>query len=490
MNPRLRHGLAAAIAAGIVAVGCPVALLATTSAYASPGAPGGAETTSGPADPTSSPTTSTDPTTEPTGQPPVTATPPATQEPQTGAFEVADAQLRWAINNEVNNRAHAPGTINFLLAGLVPNPGKGGQTIVGGVWRGTSTQAWRATSGKVRIEKQQPNGTFQAATWSGLSTQVGGAPLSGTNGPFSGHQVVIDGGTGVVDTVAGTATIRWKGSFSVVLYSGMTFFTVTDPVLSVARTGATLRATLAGYASSQTDQSIWAPVAPQQVVLAALPKVDLQADAGFTAQPQYLGIRYDAPAGDPAQVRNGSWGSFPASFLAYQRKAGAAAYWYSSGGASDPHKVPAPLAISYAAGAPIQAPTQEPEEEPSGQPEPSATPSPTTSVHPTPPTPTAPTPTAPTQPAGPPLPTQPATRPADQPPPVALTDPGGPEAIAALAAGDTSPVYAHASADTASPPTTDSGLHWTWFAGSALLLGAAALTLLTTRISSSAKGTP
>ncbi|MCD4526971.1 hypothetical protein [Nocardioides sp. cx-173] len=406
----------------------------------------------------------TEPTETPTETPSETAT--ETAEPESGAFTISDAQLRWGINNETNNKAFAPGTFNFLSAGTVPNPGAGGQTITNATWRGTGTRAWWAERGAVRIEKRRPDGSYGAATFAGLSTDVDGNPLTSTNGPFSGHQVVLDGGTGEVDTDARTATIRWRGSFSVVYYSGMSFFTVTDPVLTVTRSSATLRATLSGYASSVDDQSLWSPVPPEVVTIADLPVPDLTAAGGFAVQPRYLNVRYQAPSSGAAQVRTGSaWGAFPSSFLAYMDKVGSAAFWYSSGGAADAHKVPSPVAISYVADDPIEPPVA-----------PTTGPGPTAPEGPQPSTPVNPT-RPPVQPAPPALPAPPAA-----PAPALPSTPAAPApgevglASAPLPAAPT--VYALASSEPAS--REDAADHrWTWWLGSLLLLGTAGLSVLT-----------
>ena len=65
---------------------------------------------------------------------------------------VDDAVLTWGLNDESNNKAFAPGTFNFMSAGAVPDPGRGGQSIVApGVWRGTATRAWRAATSSKRL---------------------------------------------------------------------------------------------------------------------------------------------------------------------------------------------------------------------------------------------------------------------------------------------------------------------------------------------------
>ncbi|MEO9325890.1 hypothetical protein ABFT23_20520 [Nocardioides sp. C4-1] len=470
MSPR-RHGLAAALAAGaLVLLAVPTTLLGTASAQDLPDDEA----------PSSSDTPSDEPSTEPPS-PTVTVTETVTAAPTPeGAFEVDDAQLRWGLNDETNNRAFAPGTFNFLSAGKVPNPGRGGQTVRNGVWSGTTTRAWFPQSGDVRIEKQHPDGSHATATFAGLSTTVAGTPMSGTHGPFSGHQVVIDGGTGEVDSERGTASISWTGSFSVLYYSGMTLFTVTDPVLSVTPSGARLTATLGGYASSMADPAVWTAVpARRGVLLADLPEVDLGAALGFSAQPRYRGVRYAAPASAVPQVTSSAdWGAWPRPFLDFMGTVGSSAYWYSSGGSADANKVPHPVTVSYAAGRPITPPVDTDGGSSGGgsggtdDGGPSASPS--TPVNPTPPP-------VVTQPPGPALPSPP---PGALPPVVAPTAPAAEAAAVAAPAPGQPGIPPTTYALTPAPAATrgpDAEPHWPWWLGSALLLAAAALTLHATR---------
>ncbi|WP_205475297.1 hypothetical protein, partial [Nocardioides sp. SYSU D00038] len=304
------------------------------------------------------PTETADP--SPTATPTATTTPSTTPDPA-AAFTVDDAQLRWGLNDESNNAAFAPGTYNFLSAGQVPDPGSGGRTIRNGRWSHTDAVAWWASRGKVRIEKRTADGRFVAATFAGLSTDASGARItSPTSGRFSGHQVVVDGGRGSVDPRAGTATVSWTGSFSVVHYSGMSYFVVSDPRLVVTRSEARLTGTLSGYASDRDDPTRWTAMPRQTVTLANLPRsqVALPARGGFTATPAYAGVRYDAPAAGIAQVRSGPhWGAFPSGFLGWLDRAGSAAYWYSSGGATDAYKTASPLAVSWSADDPVAPPS-------------------------------------------------------------------------------------------------------------------------------------
>ena len=272
----------------------------------------------------------------------------------TEPFTVTGAQLRWGINQESNNRAFAPGTHNFFSAGIVRDPGRGGTTI--------AQADWRAEDGNVRIEKQQPDSSYALATWGGLGTAPDGTEIaSPTSGVFSNHQVVLGAGSGTVDPATGFADIAWSGSFTVLYYSGMSFFTVTDPRLTVTPERAQLTATLGGFASDMEDQSTWVPLPPTDVVLADLPRneVDLTSAAGFAATPAYLGVGWSPPADEAAQV-DGTWkGAFPASFLDFLSSAGTAGYWYSTGGSTDRFKPALPLTVSWA-GAPVAAPAASP----------------------------------------------------------------------------------------------------------------------------------
>ncbi len=386
---------------------------------------------------------------------------------ETTAFAVTDAVFRWGINDESNNNAFAPGTYNFPGAGTAPDPGRGGQVIDDRArWPGTGATAWRASAGNVRIEKLTSAGPVPA-TWPGLRTGPDGEPMGGPSVEvFSNHQVVIPGGTGEVDPGAGTATIRWKGSFTVFYYSGMTFFSVTDPVLEVTPTSARITATGSGWASSMEDLTKWQAVAPTTLTLAELEGVgadDLAAEKGFTAGTKYLGVRYDAPAGGTAQVRTGAaWGAMPASLLAFLEKVGMASYWYSSGGSGDRFKVTKPVTVSWDARTAIEpepptgtptTPVETPQN-PAGEEPPAAAPSTSTpassAVQPGPDLPA---------PAGAPVTPPTSTQPASYQPPVAY----------ALASSPADPIGAHADRP---------GRAWEWALGFLLLLGAVGITLL------------
>ena len=412
-------------------------------------------------------------------------------------FAVTGAQLRWGLSNEANNRAFAPQSHNFLSAGLVPDPGRGGTTL--------PQSAWKAADGNVRIEKQQADGSYAAATWAGLTTTPQGTAIpSPTSGRFSNHQVVLDAGVGTVDPAAGSATISWTGSFSVIFYSGLSYFTVTDPTLDVTPERAQLTATLGGHASDMDDQSQWTPLPPTRVVLADLPRaeVDLAASDGFASTPAYLGVAWQAPADQATQV-GGPWkGAFPSSFLDFLARAGTAGYWYSTGGATDAFKQALPLTVSWA-GAPVATPTPSPTAAPTKGSDTSPTTGPTkgptkgpsqgASQGPTK-TPTA-TPT--TSPTTPPVAT-PTARPGDMTAPVpdglagsdaGAADPDAPGAAAAGVRGTPLAVQPLlVSATTSAPPMPaaaaagETESHTLWLLGCVLLLGALATTLISTTL--------
>jgi len=327
------------------------------------GTPTATETTPSPSATETSPSPSTTaPTTpeptETTSGPTPSPTTPAPAAPPTGAFTVTDAQVRWGVNDESNNRAFAPGTFNFFSAGRIGDPGAGNMKLNdsdrGATWSNGRAAGWSAASGNVMIQKYL-DGAWAPATWAGLKTDTTGVTIPSTSGPFSGHEIVISGGTGTVDPTAGSASIQWAGSFTVIYYSGYSFFYVTDPKLTVTNGVGILTGTLSGFRSSMENLDAWQAVTPvPDVTLADLGRVDLGADLGFSAAPAYSGVAVNLAGDQVPQVRTGPWGSFPQSFIDYQTTSGTGAYWYSSGGSADAHKVAKPVTVSYAAGAPVK----------------------------------------------------------------------------------------------------------------------------------------
>jgi hypothetical protein len=249
-----------------------------------------------------------------------------------------NAVLRWGLNDEANNGAYFGGC-NYLSAGRTPDPG--GSVVF-------SETQYSARAGSVSIEKPDASGRFVPATWQTKCLDRAGAPLSsGTATPYGGNQFVITNGTGEVDRATGSARIRWTGDVTVAYYGGLTFWYLSDPVLTVENGSGTLTATVGGFGTDMDDMSKWQPLSDRTVTLATFSGVQVGPD-GFTAQPDYRGVAVDLPAGQTAQSRGGAdWGSFPQSFIDFQLETGAAAYWYSSGGQADAAKPAQPFVVGY-----------------------------------------------------------------------------------------------------------------------------------------------
>ncbi len=252
-------------------------------------------------------------------------------------FTVTDAQFRWGLNKEATSGAHFGGC-NFLSAGIAGNTGSSR------TWT-ESDGFYSAKSGEARIEKPNPAGKWIADSWDGKCLDASGREVGTTaNEQGTGAQVVIDGGAGSINAAKGTAEIRWKGSFSVAMYGGMTYWSATDPVLSVANGKGILSATLSGYGSDRLDTTMWSKIDPREITLATMPGVTL-GEHGIVAQPAYKRVKIDGV--EPAQVREGSnWGSFPGDFVKFQVETGQGSYWYSSG-VGDNRKLASTMYTSY-----------------------------------------------------------------------------------------------------------------------------------------------
>ncbi|MCU1405139.1 MAG: hypothetical protein JWQ43_1442, partial [Glaciihabitans sp.] len=158
----------------------------------------------------------------------------------------------------------------------------------------------------------------------------------------------------------GSSVINWTGSFSVVFYGGLTYWTVTDPTLTIDANGdGQLTGTASGYGTSMEDMTQWVKIAPQEIVLADIDGATVT-DTGFTATPDYLSV--SVTTSSTAQSTTGtSWGSFPQSFVDFQQLTGQSSYWYSSGGSRDAAKPTSPLTVSYVTtAAEVEEPTTPP----------------------------------------------------------------------------------------------------------------------------------
>lgn len=267
--------------------------------------------------------------------------------PATGT-PIRNAQFRWGLNAESGAGAYAGGC-NFLSAGKAGDTGRGGV-----VWT-ESHGLYRASSGAVRIEKPSSTGEYDVATFAGRCLDPAGTPVSSASvTSTSGNQVVIDRGTGV-QAADGSLEIRWTGSFTVVFYGGMTYWSASDPVLVVDAAGnGRVTATASGFGASMEDLSKWDALPEREIVLAELRGVDTDAEGGFSTTPQYLGVRVSGAGQAGRDTSNQAfWGSFPASFVEYQKLTGQAGYWLTTGGLRDRAKPASAMYVSYDASAPV-----------------------------------------------------------------------------------------------------------------------------------------
>jgi len=381
-----------------------------------------------------------------------------------------DAVLAWGINTEVSSGAYFGGC-NFLSAGAAGNTGSSR------VW----TQAdgfYKAKDGNVSIRKAGAVSGWVTPTWATKCLQPDGKTAV-TTATSTQSQVVVSGGKGTVDPTTGTASITWTGSFAVVFYGGLTYWTATNPTLTVAADGTgTLKATGGGYGADRVDTSKWTKLDPTPITLATFTGVKLT-DKGLTATPSYLGVAVTGVGQTEKTSENAKyWGSFPQDFMNFQQLTGQSTYWLASGGSGDARKLPTPVTVSYDAADQVEVtPTPTPTSSAPAAPtnkvtkRPSATPTVTVTAAPTA-TPTATVTAAPTAAATSVTAPQ-AVAPAAPP----VTTATGNDVVAQGPVGTTHAIEAVAAP--VATPAPDDARHLTtrevWLLGGALWLGAGAV---------------
>lgn len=274
--------------------------------------------------------------------------------PQAGGRVVDDAVLRWGLNLEATGGAYFGGC-NFLSAGLAGDSG------AARVWTATDG-LYRSSDGDVRLERPDGTGAYVPAGWDTRCLDVDGVAVSAASVLSSTRQeAVFSAGEGEVDVQAGTATVRWSGSVSSAFYGGMSYWSFTDPVLTVRADGTgSLTASVSGYGTDMTDLSRWERITPRQATLATFTGVQVT-EQGVVVTPDYLGVDVVAPPGSAAQVaadatNAGFRGAFPQSFVDFHARTGLASYWYTSGAARDRAKPPLPVMVSFDASTPVARP--------------------------------------------------------------------------------------------------------------------------------------
>lgn len=276
-----------------------------------------------------------------------------TNTPNTGEKTLSNAQLRWGLNAESGGGGFAPGTCNFLSAGVAGNSGgpdvwTDGQSVDG-------VPLYRTQDGNARIEKPTASGAWTTVTTANRCTDAAGTRVTTQPGSTSGNQVVIDGGVGAIRD--GALEIRWTGSFTVVYYSGMTYWSVSNPVLTLDASGnGRLTGSASGYSADMNDTTRWVRVEPREIVLAEIRGAGIGGASGFVVTPEYRGVQVDTRGGTPQNRDGAAWGAFPQGFVDFQQLTGQHSYWYSSGGAADSKKPASPVYVSFDAAAPIGVP--------------------------------------------------------------------------------------------------------------------------------------
>lgn len=275
------------------------------------------------------------------------------QPAQAAEVSVTDAVFEWGVNKESGSGAYYPGSCNFLSAGVAGDAGKAA------VWP-KDEKLFKPADGNVKILRPAGEGKTQPITWENKCQTADGAKVD-TRGTSSDNFVQISGGTGTIDTASDTGTIAWEGSFTIVYYSGFTYWTVSDPKLEVTNGKGRITGTFSGYGADMDDLEKWEKLTPQQGVIADLSnsRVDLT-ETGFTVTPDYAGVDSGQP--DQDQKKDG-WGSFPKSWVDFNVKTGQKQYWYTSGGAADPRKSTTPISVTYTASDSQPSPTDTPRPE-------------------------------------------------------------------------------------------------------------------------------
>lgn len=269
----------------------------------------------------------------------IAGTAPANAAESAGTID--DATLTWGMNGESGGGSFFGGC-NFLSAGTAGDSGSSR------LWA-QADGLYAVNAGNVTIKKPDTSGALQDASWSTKCLNPSGTAVSASSTTsLTGNVAVIQNGTGTV-AADGSRQISWTGSFTVVFYGGLTYWTASNPVLSLDASGnGQLTATASGYGASMEDSTKWVALAPQSIVLADIHGATVS-DTGLSVTPDYLGVSVNA-TGTPQTTTGAAWGSFPQSFVDFQNLTGQSSYWYSSGGTRDAAKPTTPLTVAYSIG--------------------------------------------------------------------------------------------------------------------------------------------
>lgn len=244
--------------------------------------------------------------------------------------------LEWSGSAEVQSAPPFGGS-NYLSAGVSDG----------------DEATYRVTDGDVTVVQRAAGGAESAPTWGTRAAQVGGGV----------EQLVrLSGGTAEL-AADGSGTVRWEGTWSVNFYGGLVPFWLSDPELRIAADGsAALTADLDGYGSSQGNPEQREPLEEvADVTVATFADVALDPAGRLVVEPEYAGRTVTLPAEATPQVRTGAgWGAWPQEMVDFQLQTGLSSYWYSSGGAADTKKAPAPVVVDFRDAEEVTGPEPEP----------------------------------------------------------------------------------------------------------------------------------
>ncbi|HJA38939.1 MAG TPA: HtaA domain-containing protein, partial [Candidatus Brevibacterium intestinigallinarum] len=262
---------------------------------------------------------------------------------------VDDAVFSWAVNEESGGGAYFGGA-NWMVAGEVGNV-HGERGRGSSVWDAQDEKHYTAESGNTTITRPNAEGEQIPATWEKRNFAADGTTRLNTQpGSSSNNQANIASGTGTVDAETNSAEIQWDGSFTMVYYGGMTYWSINDPKLVVEDGVGKVTATLTGYGADMNDLSKWVKLdAMPDAEIATLTDVEVTED-GIQVTPEYEGVEIDVEPDGPSSPQNrdkDGWGSFPQDWVDFNVGTGQAAYWYTSGGQVDAKKTAEPITIEY-----------------------------------------------------------------------------------------------------------------------------------------------
>ncbi|MCI1787321.1 MAG: fibronectin type III domain-containing protein [Actinomyces sp.] len=279
------------------------------------------------------------------------------------SYTVDDATFQWGVNAESGGGAYFGGC-NFLSAGEAGDAGGSG------LWA-EDAGLYATQDGNVTVLKPDADGDLVEPTWTTkcqnrygttINGKTAGLTITGSGATagqptYSENVVRIAGGSGTLDPSTDSAHIEWDGSFTIVYYGGMTYWSISDPVLDVENGTGTITGTASGYGADMDDPSIWKELDTSPIHVADLSGVEVS-ESGIEVTPDFLGIAVsDEISGrnaqsEPSEANESWWGAFPDSWLRYAVLTGQSSYWYTTDGSAtsiQPRKPAAPISISYTA---------------------------------------------------------------------------------------------------------------------------------------------